>query len=604
MLTAQSFKNLRNFLETYLISWRLLTSFKSTLILIFVLAGVMECCALLQSSVFAIFVHLESQSPTFNQWVLLFAGLIVFEMIAFRIDAARDWQIIINGHNTIWRYLHCEALRKFLEMDIPWHHKNSSGTLIGKVQIGVEKILKIYEQMSWEFVPAFLQLIVSLGPILWLAPPVALIVVGALVIFLWFTYKSFIWRQPSRIRRYDIRDEINQLSVDFVQSVETSKIFGQCDYVYNQYRAKHDEVFALGETEFRVQLNFYHAWRVHLLMVSKAAVYAILLWQIHHPLVIGGWQFNPIGIPGAFFIYTLVERLFSTFWRFHRLFEETAEASEGAKRLGRLFEETPYVVTRGDYIPKPGEPIDIHLQDICFDYQGEYREDGGHIHKMNVEFPARSAVALVGPSGAGKTTVHKLVTGLIEASHGSLILAGRPIQEWSPIGIGQIFAYVPQGDSVYIFNDTVGYNIAFGRPDATAGDIIRAAKLAGIHEFIMEKCEQGYDTIVGDRGQRLSGGQKQRLALARAILADRPVLFLDEATNSLDAITEHEIIEKMQTILAGKTVIINAHRLSTIWGIADKIVVLQDGRKVEEGTHDELLDQGGLYADLVKLQVA
>jgi len=160
---------------------------------------------------------------------------------------------------------------------------------------------------------------------------------------------------------------------------------------------------------------------------------------------------------------------------------------------------------------------------------------------------------------------------------------------------------VPQGDDVYIFDETIRYNISFPRPEATDEEVINASKLAGIHDFVLG-LKDGYNTQVGERGIRLSGGQKQRVALARAILANRPILILDEATSAVDAITESEIQTNMRTILTGKTALVIAHRLSTVWGLADKIVVMDNGKKVEEGTHAQLVDQGGLYAKMVSLQ--
>jgi ABC-type multidrug transport system fused ATPase/permease subunit len=243
----------------------------------------------------------------------------------------------------------------------------------------------------------------------------------------------------------------------------------------------------------------------------------------------------------------------------------------------------------------------ISIQNVCFAYEGDYSKEDGALHNFSLEIDPGKKIALVGPSGAGKTTIRKIVTRLVDCQKGTVLVGGVDIKDWDGHQLLEQFSYVPQGDDVYIFDESIRYNIAFPRPEAGDEEVIQAAKLAGIHDFILN-LKDGYDTQVGERGIRLSGGQKQRVALSRAILADRPILILDEATSAVDAITESEIQTNMRTILTGKTAIIIAHRLSTVWGLADKIVVMDNGEKVEEGTHKELVDQNGLYARMVSLQ--
>lgn len=245
----------------------------------------------------------------------------------------------------------------------------------------------------------------------------------------------------------------------------------------------------------------------------------------------------------------------------------------------------------------------IRLRSVCFTYGHDYNPGESGLHQLNLDIKEGSVVALVGPSGAGKTTIRKVLTGNYPIQNGKIYVGDRCLGEWGSQELRNAYSYVPQGDEVHLFADTARYNIAFARTTASDEEIHRAAKLAGIHEFLMS-LPNGYLTQVGERGKRLSGGQKQRIALARAILADRPILILDEATSAVDAITEREIQEQMREILEGKTAIIIAHRLSTIWDIADKIVVLDYGRKIEEGTHHQLVAQGGLYAQMVALQTA
>lgn len=244
--------------------------------------------------------------------------------------------------------------------------------------------------------------------------------------------------------------------------------------------------------------------------------------------------------------------------------------------------------------------ISIRFEEVCFNYDGS-DTDVGALYKVSFYIPPGSVCALVGPSGAGKTTIRKILTGHYPITSGQIYIADKPIENWDRRQLNSLFSPVPQGDDAKMFSDTIASNIAFSKPSASQAEIERAASLAGIHDFIAS-LPDGYNTQIGDRGKRLSGGQKQRVALARAVLADRPIIFMDEATSAVDAITEREIQRSLSTILKGKTAIIIAHRLSTIWDIADNIIVLDKGAKVEEGTHLELVVKGGLYAKMVALQ--
>jgi ATP-binding cassette subfamily B protein len=220
------------------------------------------------------------------------------------------------------------------------------------------------------------------------------------------------------------------------------------------------------------------------------------------------------------------------------------------------------------------------------------------LEKIDFQVLPGQLVALVGPSGAGKTTLTYLIPRLYDPTDGSILLDGYDLRDISLRSLSNQIGMVTQ--ETHLFHDTIRTNLLYARLDATQAELESAAKAANIHDFIMD-LQDGYDTIVGERGYRLSGGEKQRIALARVILKNPRILILDEATSHLDSESEALIQEALRRVMAGRTSIVIAHRLSTILA-ADQILVLDRGRIVERGTHQELLDQGGLYANLYETQ--
>ncbi len=220
------------------------------------------------------------------------------------------------------------------------------------------------------------------------------------------------------------------------------------------------------------------------------------------------------------------------------------------------------------------------------------------LHDVSLEIAAGETIALVGRSGAGKTTLTNLIARFYDPSAGSILLDGRDLRDIELTSYRRLLGIVEQ--DVFMFDGTIRENIAYARRGASEGDIIAAAEAAAANEFI-RKLPDGYDSLIGERGVKLSGGQRQRLAIARAILADPRILILDEATSNLDSESERLIQRSLAELLQDRTAFVIAHRLSTIAG-ADKIVVIDDGRIVEVGSHQELLDQGGRYREMVHLQ--
>jgi ATP-binding cassette subfamily B protein len=245
---------------------------------------------------------------------------------------------------------------------------------------------------------------------------------------------------------------------------------------------------------------------------------------------------------------------------------------------------------------KPGaKPLVVSKGEIRFENVGfSYEKDRRILRDVSFEVPAGKMVAIVGPSGAGKSTISRILFRFYDIQSGRVTIDGQDIRDVTQKSLRAAIGVVPQ-DTV-LFNDTILYNIRYGRPDASDEDVVAAAKIAQIDEFV-QTLPQGYKTMVGERGLKLSGGEKQRVAIARTLLKGPPILVLDEATSALDSHTEKEIQDALDRATKDRTTLVIAHRLSTIVH-ADNIVVLDKGELVEQGTHAELIAKGGLYASL------
>ena len=301
----------------------------------------------------------------------------------------------------------------------------------------------------------------------------------------------------------------------------------------------------------------------------------------------------PVADLVAFFLY--LDMFYQPIRNLGTSWEQIQESMAGFDRIAELLYEQPDVTSPKKPIRLP-KNIKGHLQleNVSF----SYIENELVLNNINLDIPASHVIALVGPTGVGKTTLVSLIPRFYDVTAGSIKLDGTDIRKLNVEGLRQNISFVLQ--DVFLFHGTVRENLLFGNPNATNEEIIKAAKVANAHEFILALPE-GYDTLIGERGVKLSGGQRQRISVARAVLKDSPILILDEATSSVDTETELLIQQALDRLMQGRTTIIIAHRLSTVRN-ADKIVVLKGKDIVEQGTHAELIEKQGLYHRLYTVQ--
>jgi subfamily B ATP-binding cassette protein MsbA len=301
--------------------------------------------------------------------------------------------------------------------------------------------------------------------------------------------------------------------------------------------------------------------------------------------------------PGAFFAFiTALLLAYEPLKRLAKLNSNLQEGLAAAARVFTLMDQEPEIVDKPDARPLRIDKGEVRFEKVSF----AYGEEIPALSDITLSAPAGQVLALVGPSGAGKSTLLNLLPRFYDVDSGSITIDGQDIREVTLASLRGQIALVSQ--EIVIFDDTVRANIAYGRPGASQAEIEQAAEAAGAHGFITTLPE-GYDTLVGPRGTRLSGGQRQRISIARAMLKNAPILLLDEATSALDTESERHVQKALDELMAGRTTLVIAHRLSTVVD-ADRIAVLDGGRIVEQGSHDELIGRNGAYARLYAMQFA
>ena len=432
--------------------------------------------------------------------------------------------------------------------------------------------------------------------------PTAIFVIGAVVVLSIYNYTLGAMLGAWTIVFISIQIYFSRLHrpMRVLRTIEDSKMSGAiADAIGNHNTIT---VFAGLQKEYKRLAQFAERWRMAQLRAWHFAeffwgIQGILIILINVVLLYGAmyfWQRGELTIGDFVLIQTYligtVEMLHNVTSQLRRFYDSLADAEE----MVAILEEPHEIQDVPNAVSLAISDGQVDFRDVSFHFD----EERSILEHFNLVIRAGEKVALVGPSGAGKSTITKLLLRLYDVTGGVIEIDGQNIAEVQQASLHNAIGFVPQ-ESV-LFHRSLIENIRYGKRDATDEEVIEAAKKANCHEFI-EKLSEGYGTLVGERGVKLSGGERQRVSIARAILKDAPILVLDEATSSLDSESESLIQDSLRVLMQGKTVLVIAHRLSTIMNM-DRIIVLQDGSVAADGTHAELLAQGGLYQKLWSIQ--
>jgi ATP-binding cassette, subfamily B, heavy metal transporter len=480
-----------------------------------------------------------------------------------------------------------ETYRHIFGLSLRYHLERRSGELARAIDRGVAGVNLILETVLFSLLPTVLEFVLVVGVLLLRYPPVYAIITGlTIVAYAVFTFVTTEWRSRFRRQMNERNNEFNAIAVDGLINYEVVKAFGNEGYEARRLD-RSLEGYENAAVKSQTSLAFLNAGQA-----SIVAIGLTLLMLIAARGVVAG----TLTVGDVVLLNTFLLQLYVPLGYLGVVYRQLKQSLIDLEIIRGLRARQPEVED------SPGaRPLAVGRGSVRFEHVGfAYDPRRPVLFDLSFDLPAGRKLALVGASGAGKSTIVKLLFRFYDPTSGRISIEQQDIKGVTQASLHSAIGLVPQ-DTV-LFNDTIAANIGYGRPDATLDEIEEAARIAQIHGFI-SRLPDGYDTIVGERGLKLSGGEKQRIAIARVVLKDPPILVLDEATSALDTHTEQTLQEALARAAAGRTTLVIAHRLSTVVD-ADKIIVLQDGRAVERGTHAELLARDGVYASMWRRQRA
>ncbi len=477
----------------------------------------------------------------------------------------------------VFRHLHSLSLR--------FHLERQTGGVSRDIERGSHGISTLLSYMLFSIIPVILEFglvaAVLYAKFDWRFVGVTF---AAVIVYLAFTFTVSEWRIGIRRRANELDSRANTRAIDSLLNYETVKYFNNEEYEarrFDEHLGQYESAAVQSEASLgllNIGQSLIIAVAVTLLMILAAEGVAARSLTLGDLVLING----------------LLIQLYIPLNFLGMVYREIKQSLIDMDRMFRLLEENREVEDRPGAASVPPGPARVRFEGVDFSYDPRRQI----LFDMSFEIPPGHKVAVVGASGAGKSTLARLLYRFYDVSGGRITVNGVDVRDLAQSSLRATIGIVPQ-DTV-LFNDTIYYNIQYGRPDAAREEVVGAAKAAHIHDFV-ESLPERYEATVGERGLKLSGGEKQRVAIARAILKNPRILIFDEATSALDSATEQGIQEELARIARGHTTLVIAHRLSTVMD-ADQILVLDAGRIIERGAHRELLEQGGAYARMWALQ--
>ncbi|HNT62851.1 MAG: metal ABC transporter permease [Rhodocyclaceae bacterium] len=514
--------------------------------------------------------------------LLAMYGLLRFSMSLFTelrelVFARVTQQAVRNIALQVFRHLHALSLR--------FHLERQTGGLTRDIERGTRSIGTLISYTIYSILPTLVEVGLVIGILgtryessfVW-------ITVCALAIYITFTVLVTNWRTQLRREVNEIDSAANSRAIDSLLNYETVKYFNNEEYEARRYDQQMQK-WAAAQVKSQVSLSF--------LNIGQAAIIAVavtlIMWRAAVGVTSGAMTVGDIVLVNGL----LIQLYIPLNW-LGVLYREIRQALTDIERMFSLKAEHREIADAPDAVPLAAGPCAVRFEHVGFSYEAKRQI----LFDVDFAIPAGGTVAVVGHSGSGKSTLSRLLFRFYDVQSGAVKVNGTDIRRLTQASLRAAIGIVPQ-DTV-LFNESIYYNIQYGRPEASRADVIAAAQAAHIHDFV-ESLPEKYDTRVGERGLKLSGGEKQRVAIARALLKNPPILIFDEATSALDSKSEKAIQGELERISVGRTTLIIAHRLSTVMN-ADEILVLDGGRIVERGTHRALLERGGAYAQMWALQ--